>query len=307
MNNTKNFFIILIIGLSLGLLAACGGEEASSARAGGDADNETANISEQVDYTFVGIEPGAGMMGLAEITLEEYENLKGWELLEGSTAGMLVELEEAIKNEEPIIVAGWNPHWKFIEYDLKYLEDPKGTFGEEESLHTIVREGLKEDMPEAYEILDRFYWGTEDMEQVMYDARDSSFEEAAAKWVEDNRDKVNEWTEGVDQVEGESIELVSTQWDSEYASSEVMKIVLEEQGYNVTVTPVDPAVVFQAIANGEGDASLAPWLPITHGAFYEQHEGDFIDLGENLHGAKVGFVVPSYVNIDSIEDLEPKE
>jgi len=32
-----------------------------------------------------------------------------------------------------------------------------------------------------------------------------------------------------------------------------------------------------------------------------------IDMGENLTGAQNGFVVPAYMDIDSIEDLEPKE
>lgn len=34
---------------------------------------------------------------------------------------------------------------------------------------------------------------------------------------------------------------------------------------------------------------------------------DFVDLGENLKGTKTGFVVPTYMDIDSIEDLQPKK
>lgn len=292
-----------MLGLSLvALLAACGTETGAKNQTNGET-----NLGEAVDYTIIGIEPGAGMMTVAAEMLEAYENLAGWEVYEASTPAMLVELEMAIANEEPIIVTGWNPHWKFLNYDLKYLEDPLGIWGESENYHTLARIGLKEDMPEAYEILDRFFWETEDMEQVMYGAQDSSFEEAALKWVEENRDKVNEWTEGVPRVDGESIELISHQWDSEYASGEVMRIVLEEQGYNVTVTPVDPAVAFQALASGEVDATVSPWLPATHGALYEEHEGNFIDLGENLVDARVGIVVPAYMDIDSIEDIPVRE
>ena len=304
MRKTKLIGITLALFFAL-LLAGCGNED--EAQGNENTGEETDNLGKSLDYTITGIEPGAGAMGLTEATIEEYENLEGWELLESSTAGMMIELNEAIDNEEPIIVVGWNPHYMFATHDLKYLEDPKGTFGEEENINTIARKGLEKDMPNAYEILDRFNWEVEDMEGVMLEAQDIPIEEAASTWVEENQDKVNEWTEGVEPVYGEDIELVLTPWDSERASGEVIKLVLEEQGYQVTLTPVDPAIVFQAVANGEADASLAPWLPITHGAFYEEYKDDIVDLGPNLQGTIIGLTVPEYMDIDSIEDLQPKE
>lgn len=41
----------------------------------------------------------------------------------------------------------------FASFDLKYLDDPNGTFGGAEEINTIVRKGLKEDAPGAYTIL----------------------------------------------------------------------------------------------------------------------------------------------------------
>lgn len=308
MKNFKWKKLGMITGLSLSLIATgCGqGDTASTNNENGSKDG-TANYSNEVEYTITGIEPGAGITEQAKNTLEEYENLKGWELQESSTVGMVGALDDAIKNKEPIIVLGWTPHWKFSKYDLKFLDDPKGTFGGEENINTLVRKGLEEDIPSAYEILDRFYWEPEDMEAVMYDAQEASFEEAANNWIEENQDKVNKWTEGVEKVNGTEIELVSTPWDSEYASSEVVKAVLEQHGFEVTVTPVDPAIMFQAVASGEADATVAPWLPSTHKSFYEKHKEDLIDLGENLKGTKNGLVVPTYMDIDSIEELIPKE
>ena len=297
----------MLAGLSLSLVVAGCGQDDSASNGNNGGNETTTNISEELDYTITGIEPGAGITGQAINTLEEYENLEGWKLEESSTAGMMGSLDAAIKNEEPIIVTGWNPHWKFSAYDLKYLEDPKGTFGGSENINTIVRKGLEEDMPNAYKILDRFYWEPQDMEAVMFDAQEVSFEEAANNWIQENQDKVAQWTEGVEKADGKEIELVSTPWDSERASSEVMKAVLEQQGFKVKVTPVDPAIMFEAIANGEGDATLAPWLPSTHASFYEKHKENVVDLGENLTGTQNGLVVPEYMDIDSIEDLQPKE
>lgn len=294
-------YIGIILGLSTALmLGGCADDKEAE-----NSTNET--VSEQVNYTITGIEPGAGITEMAHQTLEGYENLEGWELEESSTGGMLTLLDQAITNEEPIIITGWAPHWMFSEYDLKYLEDPEKTMGDIESIHTIARLDFESEMPDAYKILDAFQWEVEDMEAVMFEAQKSSFEESAAKWIEANEDKVDMWLEGTKKVDGKEIELVSTPWDTERASSLVAKAVLEQQGYEVTVTDVDPAVLFEAIANGSADVSLAPWLPITHASFYEKHQDSIVDLGENLTGAKNGVVVPSYMDIDSIEELEPKE
>lgn len=301
MTRLKTLGITFGISASL-LLAACGDEKDSSDSAGSEA-----SIGEQVDYTIVGIEPGAGMSALSHDTLEQYENLEGWTLEESSTAGMLGSLEQAIRNEEPIIVTGWTPHWKFSSYDLKILEDPQGTFGGAENINTLARKDLEKDLPDVYTVLDRFYWEPEDMEQVMLDAKDGEFEDAAAKWIENNQDKVSEWTEGIAKADGTEVEVVSTPWDTERASSSVVKAVLEQLGYKVTVTPVDPAIMFQALSSGEADVTVASWLPTTHKGFFEKHKDDIVDLGENLEGTQIGLVVPAYMDIDSIEDLEPKK
>ncbi|MER2028178.1 MAG: glycine betaine ABC transporter substrate-binding protein [Solibacillus sp.] len=301
----KRFKILgLTIGMSAALLlAACGDDTGNS----DNSNNESASIGEQVGYKIIGIEPGAGITGLSHDTLEQYENLEGWTLQESSTAGMIGTLDQAIRNEEPVIVTGWTPHWMFSAYDLKFLEDPKGVLGGAENINTVVRKDLEKDLPDVYTVLDRFHWETEDMEKVMYDAQNADFETAAAEWVEKNDDKVKEWTQGIAQGNGEKVKLISVPWDSEIASSSVVKIVLENLGYEVEVIPVDPAIMFQAIATGEGDATVAPWLPTTHQSFYEKHKDDIVDLGENLEGTQNGFVVPAYMDIDSIEDLKPKE
>ncbi|WP_027963850.1 glycine betaine ABC transporter substrate-binding protein [Halalkalibacillus halophilus] len=294
----KKVFLLVSI-LFLMVLAACG-----------DDSSDSGNYSEAVDYEIVGIEPGAGITVTTESAIEEYDSLQGWDLEQSSTAAMITALEDAIANEEPIVVTGWNPHWMFAQFpDMKYLEDPEGIYGEAENINTLTRTGFEEEHPEANQILDQFEWSVEDMEEIMYDANESGedINEVASQWVEDNRDSVDAWIEGVEDVDGEEVELVSTPWDSERASSGVMAAVLEEKGFDVTVTPVDVVVVFESIANGDADATLAAWLPFTHADFYESVEEDVVDLGPNLEGAKIGLVVPSYMDIDSIEDLEAAE
>lgn len=161
--------------------------------------NSIEDLSEQADQTITGIEPGAGVVKAAETAVEKYSNLDGWTVQTSSSGAMATALGAAIDKEEPIIVTGWTPHWKFAKYDLKYLKDPKKVFGDEEEIKTMVRKGLKEDMPKAYKILDQFNWTPADMESVMLEVQNGATpEEAAATWVENNQDKVSEWTKGVE-------------------------------------------------------------------------------------------------------------
>lgn len=299
----------IISGLSATLLlAACGGGTEDDATEGTDGDSGDSDVKygEEMDYQITGIEPGAGVFKAAENTVEEYD-LDGWEVQASSSGAMTTALGEAYKNEEPIIVTGWSPHWKFAEYDLKYLDDPKGVFGDEETINTMVREGLETDMPEAYEVLDNFFWTPDDLETVMLEISEGADPaEAATDWVEENEDKVAEWIDGVDEVDGDEIELVYVEWDTEIGSTNVIGKVLEDLGYKVKITPLDNAVMWEAVANGEADGMVAAWLPGTHGDLFEQYEDDLIDLGPNLEGAKIGLVVPEYMDIDSIEDLDTK-
>ncbi|GED23763.1 glycine betaine ABC transporter substrate-binding protein [Halomonas halmophila] len=149
--------------------------------------------ADDFDGKLTGIDPGAGIMRLTNKVIEEYD--LDLDLQSGSGATMTAALKSAIANEEDIAVTGWTPHWMFARWDLKYLDDPKNVYGGAEQIHTIVRQGLKEDMPGAYAILDNFEWTAEDMGEVMLmnQEEDSNPYENAKKWVEENQDLVQEW------------------------------------------------------------------------------------------------------------------
>lgn len=151
-------------------------------------------VGAEVDHTIIGIEPGAGLMMSTEKVLDQYNLRDKWKLLESSSAAMTQQLEKAYANKEPIVVTGWTPHWMFAKMELKYLADPKNVYGGDEQIHTIARQGLKDDLPEAYAFLDQFNWTPDDMASVMIKIQEGETPEAAAKaWVEQNPDKVAAW------------------------------------------------------------------------------------------------------------------
>lgn len=140
----------------------------------------------------VGIDPGAGLMRATDAAIDAYG--LDFTLQDGSDAAMTAELGRAIRSGQWIVVTGWTPHWKFAQWELKYLEDPKGVFGASETINTIVAKDLRERMPEVYEFLDRFYWTPDDMATVMVYIREGMSEaEAARRWIAENPEKVEAW------------------------------------------------------------------------------------------------------------------
>lgn len=299
--------MLLIGGLaSMLALSACG-QAANTNKAGNDTagNTEAAAIGKQVNYQIIGIDPGAGIMKATDEALKQYD-LSDWKLIEGSGAAMTAMLDKAIKKEEPIIITGWTPHWMFSKYDLKFLDDPKKVYGDAEEIHTIARNGLKEDQPVAYEFLDRFEWSSDEMGEIMSAIQDGKSPEAAAEeWAESHSDRVNTWTEGLTPVNGAALKLSYVAWDSEIASTNLLKYVLESKlGYKVTALQVEAGPMWTGVASGDVDAMAAAWLPLTHADYWDKYKDQVEDLGANMTGVRTGLVVPAYVDVNSIEALK---
>lgn len=159
-----------------------------------DAINRIEDLSTQADRIITGIEPGAGIMTAAETAIQAYDNLSDWQVIASSTGAMTTALGQAISHNQEIIITAWSPHWMFAQYDLKYLDDSQGVFGESESIHSIARIGLLEEMPEVYTTIENFNWTQEDMEEVMLDINEGMTpREAARKWLDSHQELVQTW------------------------------------------------------------------------------------------------------------------
>lgn len=144
----------------------------------------------------IGIDPGAGLMAASDRALEVYE--LDYDLLDGSDAAMTAALDRAIQRQEPIIVTSWRPHWMWAAYDLKYLEDPEGVFGDAETINTLVNAEWAEGAPEdVMAFLDAFHWTGEQMGAVMLAITQEGAEPMAAAraWIAENPDVVAGWLE----------------------------------------------------------------------------------------------------------------
>jgi len=141
----------------------------------------------------IGIESGAGIMRVVDEQAIPGYGLD-YNLVASSTPAMLSQLSQALENKQPIVFTAWKPHWMFLSYDIRYLDDPKEEMGGSEELSAIARQGLEEDSPQAFQLLDNIDLSEkqlEELELAISDAGDP--EQGARDWIKDNRDVVESW------------------------------------------------------------------------------------------------------------------
>ncbi|MEC8919067.1 MAG: glycine betaine ABC transporter substrate-binding protein [Pseudomonadota bacterium] len=142
----------------------------------------------------VTIGAGAGIVDLSEqVMADEDYDLDGYQLAYTSEAAMMGVIREKMPKKEPFIITGWRPHSMFSQYDLKFLKDTEEHF-KYDSVFVLSYQGIEDKYPRAYDIMSRWSISVADLETMMaaYENDDISFEDSAAAWIEDNRERVDE-------------------------------------------------------------------------------------------------------------------
>lgn len=157
-------------------------------------------ISELNDYRdefggeITGIDAGAGIMSTTEQVIEEYD--LDFDLITSSGPAMTAALSRAVENEEWIVVTGWQPHWKFGRWDLKFLEqDDDKLLWETGNIHMMGRENLREDKPELAQFLENMFFTEEELADLMVavEESDRNVLEVTHDWMYENEDLVDSW------------------------------------------------------------------------------------------------------------------
>ena len=99
------------------------------------------------------------------------------------------------------------------------------------------------------------------------------------------------------------VRIAYVEWDCATASTMTAKAALEQMGYEVETLPVVEAAMWQALGTGDVDAMVTAWLPVTHADSYKKVQDKVEKVSVVSGGAKLGWAVPAYVTIDSIEEL----
>src|SRR5690625_504214 len=94
-------------------------------------------------------------------------------------------------------------------------------------------------------------------------------------------------------------------WPENIAVNHVWQVVLEEEGYDVELNPLEMGTIMAALETGDLDIGIEVWLPVQDKSYYEQYK-DTVAFAEEpwYDNGVVGLVVPEYMDeINSVEDL----
>jgi glycine betaine/proline transport system substrate-binding protein len=157
-----------------------------------DSIDQLNTIADAIDGEIIGIGPGAGITKNTNIAIDEYD----LDLTQTNSSGpaMTAALADAIKNQQPIVVTGWKPHWMFGRYDLKVLKDPKGIYPID-GMRKIARPGFSADMPEVADFFKNFTLTEDQLLSLMLaiDESDDDAIDVASDWMRDNGPLVDSW------------------------------------------------------------------------------------------------------------------
>ncbi|RXZ49893.1 glycine betaine ABC transporter substrate-binding protein [Agromyces binzhouensis] len=150
------------------------------------------------DDRLVGIEPGSGLNRVTTDSVIPTYGLDGMDYLTSSTPAMLAELTAATDAGENIAVTLWRPHWAYDAFALKDLEDPEGTLGDAEGIHSFGSSSLEDSHPTLAGWLKDFRMDSEllySLENAMFNENDTDdYGPIVEQWIADNQEYVDSLT-----------------------------------------------------------------------------------------------------------------
>ena len=161
--------------------------------------------AEKFSGKIYGIEAGNDGNRIIQTMIDdEKNNLKAFQLVESSEAGMLTEAEKAIKNNEWIIFLGWTPHPIMGEMKIHYLDGMGDSGFGAATVYTVARAGYANECPNVGKLLANLKFDLA-MEGAMMDPvlkNSADPKETAKEWLKAHPEVVKPWLQGVTTFDG---------------------------------------------------------------------------------------------------------
>ena len=164
---------------------------------------DIAKFKDKLDNKIYGIEAGNDGNRLIQGMIDEGKfDLKEFELVESSEAGMLAAVSQASAAKEDVVFLGWEPHPMNANVEMAYLSGGDDVFGPNfggATVHTNVRAGFTGECPNVGKLLTNMVFSlkmeNEIMGSILNDGADP--QDAAKEWLKANPDALTPWLAGV--------------------------------------------------------------------------------------------------------------
>lgn len=169
---------------------------------------DIARFEKELGGRILGIEPGNdGNALIAGMIKQNQHGLQKFKLVESSEAGMLAEVQRAVRAKKPVVFLGWEPHPMNVQVKMKYLEGGDEVFGPnygEAKVYTAVPVGYEARCPNVATFLRNLQFTTTMENEVMLDILNKARPEKAAQtWLAKHPEVLGPWLKGVKTVKGE--------------------------------------------------------------------------------------------------------
>jgi len=164
-------------------------------------------FADKLDRKIYGIEPGNDGNALIQKMIKDNTfGLKDFKLVESSEAGMLVELDRAIKQKKWIVFLGWEPHPMNVNFKLSYLSGGDEVFGPnygEAKVYTVVPPDYMSRCPNVGRLVSNLSFTTDLENRLMGPIMDKANPQKVARgWLKDNPANLDKWLDGVKTADG---------------------------------------------------------------------------------------------------------
>ncbi len=112
--------------------------------------------------------------------------------------------------------------------------------------------------------------------------------------------------EGAEKSKG-TVTLGLNNWAENIAVSNMWKVILEDKGYDIELKSMEKSPVWAGLSQGDLDIAAEVWLPTTDKPLYEEYKEDIVLHEAWYEGTGLGLVVPSYMDITSMDELNDKK
>jgi glycine betaine/proline transport system substrate-binding protein len=164
-------------------------------------------FADKLDGRIYGIEPGNDGNALIKKMIDGNQfGLGKFKLVESSEAGMLVQVQKAIREKQWIVFLGWEPHPMNVQMKIDYLTGGDDVFGPnygEAKVFTATPPDYSARCPNAAKLVSNLRFTTDIENHVMMPIMDKEDpNKAAAQWLKKNPQVLDKWLAGVTTIDG---------------------------------------------------------------------------------------------------------